>query len=394
MIARFAAFVLALICWPALAQPALVQPTIDFPPGHAMLAGILLVRADGGSELVAMSGLPDGTPDAPRTQVPLLERMTLDRAGTVVARHRIDIALAKSGYSPLQATVLAGGELLLFVGEPSTESDTPRRTLATLYRIAPDGSVRHRASLGAPHYVAEQDRGGSNNLEPATALAMPDGTVLLGGSYGIGPSAPWWGRFTADGVRLAEFGDYREWAPATPVFAFSVDGDGGWRNIISRQGKKGFDVVLQSYSPANVRTARLVLIDAGAEGAASTFTEREIAVIALNRTQAKALYEIVFLSRDGKRLRSAPWPDEKKYPAALVADGDGLIVLLQSYDDHDGSQMQLARIDREGRFTWRSPAGNYASPVRAPDGELRALQTRPDAQGQSRISLYRAPARS
>jgi hypothetical protein len=390
MIARFAAFLLALATWPALAQPTLVQPTIDFPPGYALLKGTLLVTADGGSELIAMSG----SPDTEKKLTPLLERISLDRAGAVVARHRIDVPLDKAGPYSVQATAMAAGELLLFVSDYWREGDKPGRTLATLYRIARDGSVRHRTSLGHPHYVAVQDRGDSNNLQPSAGLAMPDGTVLLGGSYGIGPSAPWWGRFSADGVRLAEFGHDSEWSPATAVFAISVDPGGGWRNIISRAGKNGFDLVLQTYSPANVRTARLVLLDAGAEGTASTFTEREIAAIAQNRALANAPYEIVFFSRDGKRQRSAPWPEDKKYPAALVADGDGLIVLLQSYDDHDGSQMQLARIDREGRFTWRSPSGDYGSPVPGPDGELRALQTTPDAQGQPRLSLYRAPARS
>jgi hypothetical protein len=383
--ARFAAFVLALMSWPALAQS-----TIDFPPGYVLQRGTLLVTADGGTELVALSGSPDSAKPLPL----LLERIVLDRDDAVVARHRIDVALAKAGPTSVQATALAGGELLLFVSDYWSEGDKPRRALATLYRIARDGSVRHRTSLDHPHYVPTQDRIDSTNLQPSAGLAMQDGTVLLGGSYGIGPSAPWWGRFSADGVRLAEFGQDSEWSPATPVFAISADPDGGWRNIISRTGKTGFDLVLQAYSPANVRTARLVLLDAGAEGTVSVFTEHEIAAIAQNRARANAPYEIVFFSRDGKRLRSAPWPDDKVYPAALVADGDGLIVLLQSYDDHEGSRARLARIDRTGRFIWHSPAGNYASPVRAPDGELRALQTTPDAQGQPRIGLYRAPARS
>ncbi len=356
----------------AFAAPAAAEP-IEMERGYKPGAASLAVARDGGTFVVLQSVDRDVRPgDAPK-RATLLEFLRFRRDGGLYGAATLP-PVGKRAEGVPRIAVLPSGEVALFA--PGGYPDGPR-SIAQLLRLSADGEVRHRADVGEP---APDSGNCGNGLLYANVLESgPEGTLLVGGGRCDGPNTPWWVHLSADGRKLAEGSD-SGFTPGPGVTAAAFEADGRFRLAGSHfSGMGKFDATLSFHRADGRLEARHTLLQQGGEVGWTLFTSDGVVFIGDGRRDDSA---VRFYDRDGKLLRSTPWP-EKNLPTSLIADGDGIAGLLGDFD----GLAQIVRIDSSGRIAWRSPPANYLSLARAPDGALRTLVSRADEKGGYTVDL-------
>ncbi len=365
-------------CSAALPMAAPAAP-LDVAEGYKPAAAAIAAAPDGGTFVVLQSRDRDASLGNTDRRPPRLEFFRLHSDGTAAAHTVLPEQEEVSSEFAPRVAVLSGGDLAVFVA--FAPRDAGRRTLAHLLRLSPEGTLRHSADIGHPNYASAAWRTGPDGMLYANALvAGPRDTVIAGGGCYGGPYIPWWGHFTADGVKLAE-GDDLNMTPGPGVTDAAFAADGRFRLLGSHfNGLGKFDATLALYAADGKIEARHTLLAQGGEVGWSLFTAHGIVFIGDSRKDDSA---VRFYDRDGKQLSSTPWP-EQYVPTGLIADGDGVAGLVGDWSD---KPQQILRVDGTGKIVWRSAPDDYLALMRGADGALRALVTRHDANNNYAVEL-------
>ncbi len=329
-----------------------------------------LALAPDGTGHVLMASL--GTSDKQPT---IVELVHFDRAGKTTGRQTIATFTADDFWLlRTQLLALPSGELLVV---------TPERSLAGvpgrggLLRLSADGKVLHRAPLHPPHDSPDRDNP-DYNFDIARMAATTDGNVIVGGSYGLGPNAWWWAKFTPNGVRLAE-------QSAQRFFLSTVDAvrpapDGGFLMVTREFDDNTSDVVLQHHSAAGARLSRTLLLKKTEVLQAAFTSEGHIVVVKYGEPG-----RMVIFGADGKLLKEVPWTTPAYWEATqLVSDGMG--VVLREETARDGFASQLTRLDRDGAIVWKTQTNGYLDAVSRGD-EIVALVLEGDGRAVTIVRL-------
>jgi hypothetical protein len=377
----FLSFAAAAIGVPGTSSAEAILLADGYKPGTATLAA-----APGGGTYVLLQSIDrDGGPGEAGRHPRQLEFYRLRPDGGVAAAASLDKEGRELSGKPRLA-VLPGGDVAAFL--PLEPRENGRPTLARLLRLSPDGEVRHDAAIGHPNYGSATCRKQLDGMLYANRMvAGPRGTVLVGGGYCGGPYVPWWGHFTADGVKLAE-GDDMTWSPGPGVTDARFEADGSFRLAGSRLGATGrFDAVIGLYGVDGVLKTRRTLMEGGGEVGIPLFTGSGIAFLGQGRGNALGMYTF---DRDGQPVGTAPWTGSDHLPESLIADGDTLAGLMAL----PGGAHEIVRIPATGpatgKIAWRSPALVALDLASSPTG-LRALVEQRDGDGRYGVELRSFP---
>lgn len=308
-----------------------------------------------------------------------LELLAAGPDGTVKFRRSlpVDGKPGLSGYSTqaLGMAVARSGDLAVFIGLIPDDDPTRRRQpRATLLRLAPDGTMKKRAAVGAP--LMARDQYDTNGHYVIYALVpTPDNALLLGGGFGSGPHMWWMGKTSLDGVRLWQSGPGRGFPDY--VLAIGPRTGGTWLSVIHEEPRNDAPpTVIQR----NAADGRLL----GRTGVrvhgfvAAVLRDRNVMVEDPDE-QGKG-GAVVFIDDGGRISHRAPWPF--KQTSRLIADGDGFIAIA---DD------TIVRADERGTIRWRSAAARYSEVARTDDGQVVALVRKGEAPEDLRLVRFADP---
>ena len=267
--------------------------------------------------------------------------------------------------------LLPSGDLLI-----ATSSPEPRGgPLGGLVRLAPNGEIRHRAPFHHPHDVPHSERGEYDAFGIGPIASTTDHAVVLGGSYGPGPSGWWWGKFTPDGVRLAE-------RTGRIHFPMSVDAvtalpDGGFALILRNLDRPAMalDVVLERYAASGQRLARRVLVEKGECPGAAFTSDGRIAIM-----RCGTPHRLMYFTGEGAPIRELPWPTSQGETLAIASDGTGILLM----EEADSARVRINRLDRDGAVVWRTAKAKYGD-VTSAAGDVAMLSL--DADGKAATLL-------
>lgn len=355
-------------------QIAFAQATVEIEAGHHFDAGFLAAAPNGTTSLLLLSQ-PDSTESlTPSKRPALLELLSFDAARTVTKRQRLEQALADAvgpkESAPCKASAAATRDGFV-VFAPKAFEDGPQTTLASVFRLSPEGRVLSKLDLGHPAFAPPETRRREYlGLCANVVLPGPGDALLLAGSYvetlGSGPFHPWWALFDSTGHEVSPPGDKDV---EGSIVAGRLGEDGiAW--TVGEQGGNWATLMLRRHASTGpaVQPVRLLKSEFRSQ---ALFTKNEIAVVSI---EPKCVYPIRFFSLDGRRLRSARYvaakncdaPPGTGRPENPLADGDGLIATI------DEGQ-RLARFNREGHVAWRSPPVEPLAVLRRDDGTILAL---------------------
>ncbi len=366
---------------------ALGQPAIEVAAGLHNKAAFLSPAPNGSTSLLLMSR---SDPLIDSAQPPLLELLSVDASGSLLKRQRLDQSLANAVLPrtpSCDAKAVASKDGGFIVLAPKAYENGPLTTMASVFRLSPDGSVLQKLDLGHPGFAAPAWRQRTDvTLCLSTALPGTDGTLLVVGEYvemlGAGDRHPWWALFDPAGQTLAESdGEDAQGA----IVAVKVGPDGTiWtvRSVWAEHAGRLHEsrAILRGRPPSGAGPKPVVLFE-GEFMSRALFTENEIVIVSISNrwtTNGECSFPIGFFSRDGRRLRSALYPPIARkcdaapgdgMPEGLIADGEGLLA-----QDNQG---RIARFDRLGRMVWRSSAADLLAFARREDGTLVALERTP-----------------
>ena len=324
------------------------RETFAAAPGRKIEAYAKLALAPDGSGHVLMASV--GGVGGPPT---LVELVSFDRAGKTVGRHTIASFKGENFWlAETQLLRLPSGELLVATPHPDL-AGAPG--WGALLRLSANGKVLHRAPIHAPHDVPAADRNPFFHFQFNKMASTSDGNVLVGGNYGIGPSSWWWGKFTPNGLRLAEQ-TARLFVPAT-VDAFQPTQDGGFLMVFRDFRDNTTDVVLQRHSATGARQSRTMLLEKSESHQAAFMSDGGIVVVKYADPN-----RMLFFAPDGKLLKEMPWTSpENWWVVQLAAVGTGLV--LREESQRADFPSQLFRLDRDGGVVWKTPPAKYLDVV-------------------------------
>ncbi|MCX7366335.1 MAG: hypothetical protein NTV97_31595 [Alphaproteobacteria bacterium] len=310
---------------------------------HARLA-----LAPDGSGHVLMASI--GTAGGPPT---LVELVSFDRAGKTTGRRTI-ASFSAEHFSLAEAQLLRlpSGELLVATPDPNFAG---RPGHGALLRLSADGKVLHRAPIHPPHDVPAPDRNPTFHFQFNKMVSTSDGNVVVGGNYGLGPSNWWWGKFTPNGLRLAE-------QTAKTFFLSTVDAlaptpDGGFRMVSRDLRGEISDMVLLRHSATGARQSRTVLLEKSESHQAAFTSDGRIVVVKYEEPN-----RLLIFSPEGRLLKEMPWASPADWwIVQVVSDGTG--VVLQEQSQRADFPSLLIRLDRDGGVVWQTPQGLYLDAV-------------------------------
>lgn len=324
------------------------RESIAAAPDRKIDAAARLVLAPDGSGHVLMVSL--GTAGKPPT---LVELVNFDRAGKTTGRHTIASFSAEHfSLAETQLLRLPSGELLVATPDPNLAG---RPGHGALLRLSADGRILHRAPVHPPHDVPAYDRNPIFRFQFNKMVSTSDGNVVVGGNYGLGPSNWWWGKFTPNGLRLAE-------QTAKVFFLSTVDAlsptpDGGFRMVSRDLRGEVSDMVLLRHSATGARRSRTVLLEKSESHQAAFTSDGRIVVVKYEEPN-----RLLIFSAEGTLLKEMPWTSPADWwIVQVVSDGTG--VVLQEQSQRADFPSQLIRLDREGGVVWQTQPARYLDAV-------------------------------
>ncbi len=375
-----------------LEHGALAQRVFDIAPGYQAKAYLSAV-SNGTTTLLLLSQPPSPDFVTAPSQPPSLELLSFDSAGSLAKRLKLDQvtadAVSPRGTSVCRSVATATQDGGFIVATAKPFEDVPLSTLATILKLGPDGRVLQKLDIGHPAFADQALR---NRADVGLCVGIvspgPDGSLLLAGHYadtlGTGTFHPWWAVFDGSGRMLSEAG--REDQEGT-ILAAQLGEDRTLLTVRSRElereraGRLSAEVSLRVQSPTGGPSKSAVLERNEFESAV-VITDKEIAVLSISNrwtTDEDCSFPIQFFSREGRLLRSGRYsiakrcesPPGEGRPEALLPDNDGFVALIEG-DDYGAAR--IARFDRNGQITWRSPLAAYLAVARRQDGRLVALE--------------------
>jgi hypothetical protein len=356
-------------------EPRVVsRESIAAAPGYKFDPYSKLALAPDGSGYVLMASI-----SREKKPFAIVELVRIDRNGKAAAR-QVVATRSDEYFAALASThlhVLPSGEVLIVTTDREIAGTSGH--LGGLVRLTAEGKVLNRAPFHYPHDVPASDRNADYHHEISKVVSTAGNTVVLGGSYGPGPSGWWWGKFTVNGARLAEQTS-KVYFPMR-VDALSATPGGGFRMVFRDYNKAGTsDIVFQHHSATGDCLSRVMLFEKS-ESHGATFTSDGRIVVVKTGDPGRILY----FDTNGARLKEMPWPSTIDWSVSnVIGDGEG--VLLIEGGNSLGEPSQLVRLDRDGSIVWKTPKGSYLTAVSS-GAEIVALVLDAEEQAATIVRL-------